>query len=385
MKKKKSNMEKKKSSNEGWYKAYKASGKCIPFIFLIIILVAFILDLVKETYVSKTVEDLFDYDIQNVLPVTISIWAFITAIIVFSIGKFDEHRYGIRMIDTLIVTFGTPFLIMQGFVVILELLALIIASMYELYILLWVVTLIELITMICGIVMVVFEMSKTMFHITVEKQYQELIKKRNIYESQLNDSEKEEKLDKFNSKEISSLLVKMTYGLDYANEMEKDILLKILKKVTVGKLSVGCVFHLASNIFTYADKNIAHSIFKEWFLHQEISLETRKGIILVFMIESSEEEIWRCLEFFEWIDDVKQRRKLYIWCLVCNRYLQNLQNQEWRSVFCFEIESLLDPTWSEDYEQEAVMDLFILSEISEIGLQQREDAGWVLEYIFKER
>ena len=284
--------------------------------------ISIVLDIMSLLYHNIHLPQFFSYEESSLIAVILVVWTFTATLVVFYLEKMEERRYGIRMIEILLITYRQKALFVMTVTFMAELFVLILASIISLKLTLVVSAVIQFCTMLFVFVMVCVETSKDHVQQAIEEQYQVMQYTRDMKFSDLDNLFK------------PLLLIKMIRNLDYSNKENIDDLLHIIKNKPQHTEWQHADRDINRKIIEYIiesenDKDGLLTLLVSKFQSEEESLEAKKGILLP-LIEVISLTNLRLCEVLLKTADKKYQKNLYIWCVSINMYLEDYNDERWR-------------------------------------------------------
>lgn len=287
------------------------------------------------------------YNEGNLIAVIVLIWTFTVSFSVYCIEHFGESYYGIPRADILLSDLGLKGLSALAGLVFMEIIALIIAIIFNMYFTIVIVAFEQIFVTIYIPMIVII---KTSYTNTLEQIEQEA---EHIIRYDLSGLYHKLRGDTTNISDLQSSrprLFQMIRELDYTNDTSRGRLLNILKKV-----SDLLQEELEQRPFAYPDYgpqkrkeintvscqialdvlNAVHDreIRIDFFSHlaeYSASLEFSQGIMTALLTDPTPDNISVCRQLL--LTETKYQRQLQIWCAVYNVYMQTFAGEEWRSL-----------------------------------------------------
>lgn len=269
-----------------------------------------ILDLIPCSYVLG-LEYLFEKNknINTIVSITLVVWTFTASLIVFYLGKINESRHGISLIDRILARYSFIELGQLLAIFLGELLILIIAEIVNFPITIVASTLAVFFTMIYIFLMVCIELSD------------------NIQELIMVDWRKQ------GNKYRESLLEKMICNINYENSREVEVLSVVLKESeftvldgyegrAIGRRLTEQILESGKNV-----ENLFHVI-QNWYTDKNSSLEIKKGILTALVSNVTAKNLFFCEELLA--IDLVHENELFVWYVTLNTYLIKFKGEGWR-------------------------------------------------------
>ncbi|MGN1167804.1 MAG: hypothetical protein ACI4S2_15405 [Lachnospiraceae bacterium] len=232
------------------------------------ILFAAVLDMVPFNYLWPWVEDIFSYNMGNLVAVIVVIWAFTIGLSTLFLQRAEGRFLGLRVVDVMSISMNAKMMLLLPIIVVAEVMVLSIAVVLNWPITLVVVAVLQIWTMIYSVSFVMYMTSYT-------KAIQ-LIKSRLIAEL----SQEEENLDD------KLLFTKLFSRISYKDAEEREILLDIIidvmntggyKNENVWRISCDIARYILNGTTRRSGKRM--KFIKKWYCNSATTLETKKGIL----------------------------------------------------------------------------------------------------------
>lgn len=306
---------------------YNSLNKIIVSVSWIFIGVALGFDLCPLPYLCPLLEDLFTYDIGDVLSITLVIWTFITVLFIYYLEHMNERCYGVRLFDVLQFKKNHKEFEKKIVLFIGELLLLILGAILELSIMIAVLTLLQFVFMIYAAALICYYTSKDKVLEVIEQEFRWLL-------SQLSGDDRDEDIKKICQ---SNLVLQMIHKMDYSNEEDVDKLVELLligSKVLAP--AARCKQH--RYLVNYFTKLILKSagkreegfiVIQNWFLNENTCIEYKEEILMALIESGTRIDIKDCKELCSTQND-EVRKHLLECCIAYNNDLQRYKREEYR-------------------------------------------------------
>ena len=287
------------------------------------------LDIMFLPYQKICLPQFFSYEESSLIAVILVVWTFTATLVVFYLEKMEERRYGIRMIEILLITYKQKALFVMTITFMAELFILILASIISLKFTLVASAIIQFGTMLFVFVMVCVETSKDHVQKVIEEQYLEM-----QYGKDMKFSDLENLYNPL-------LLIKMIRNLDYSNKENIDDLLHIIKNVPRYAEWQHAERDINRKLTEYIiasenDKDGLLTLLVSKFHSEKEGLDAKKGILLPLMEFISLTNLRLC-EVLLKTADKNYQKDLYIWCVSINMYLEDYNDERWRQHYTLRI------------------------------------------------
>lgn len=287
------------------------------------------LDIMFLPYQKICLPQFFSYEESSLIAVILVVWTFTATLVVFYLEKMEERRYGIRMIEILLITYKQKALFVMTITFMAELFILILATIISLKFTLVASAVIQFGTMLFVFVMVCVETSKDHVQKVIEEQYLEM-----QYGKDMKFSDLENLYNPL-------LLIKMIRNLDYSNKENIDDLLHIIKNVPRYAEWQHAERDINRKLTEYIiasenDKDGLLTLLVSKFHSEKEGIDAKKGILLPLMEFISLKNLRLC-EVLLKTADKNYQKDLYIWCVSINMYLEDYNDERWRQHYTLRI------------------------------------------------
>lgn len=314
--------------------------------------ICMVIDAVPCSYCTTWIEDLFTYNMGNVIAIIVLVWTFTVSLSTYCFEKLGTRYYGILMSDVLSFELKTKRLIALAIMVLAELFSLIFAAILEWEITIAMVAVQQFLIMIYLFLLVC---AKTSYPYILEqiKAEMETYTKTDLIElvKQI-EAIKNEKYSVANE----PMMFKMVKNLDYSDLYSKEELLEVLK-VSSNALS-NMLLQIETSIPNSCEEemfqfrrcmilfsrqialDIIHAaktkenileVLYRWMGSENIRFEIKQGIIAALLknLTPCNVSIYQSLVKSE----KKYQEELQIWSAVYNAYMQEHVGEEWRIIY----------------------------------------------------
>lgn len=339
-----------------WEKCKALSSQRLWRIFSVLLIVSVVFDLLPIQYANDFLEQVFTYNLGNVIAIIVVIWTFTVSLSTYCMDKLEKYYYGIRMFDVL--RNDKSILALIG-LVLTELFFLILSAIGEWEITITIIAIQQFLAMIHIFYVVFTKISfLNIFHQTylqIEEIFERDLKKLTELTESKNQEYSNWEADEKRIKRLNqAMLFKMTRGLDYTDNSARENLLELIAHASeiLSRELKNCQdkqresnllevkhyinivsYQITSDILNFGEKReIIIDFLYCWITIENIVLEIKQGIIMALLenITPQNVSIYQSLIRAE----MNHQRELKIWSAVYNVYLQEYsEGEKWRFIY----------------------------------------------------
>ena len=336
----------------------KISHKMIWMIWLLILVTTIILDLIPCRYVW-IFEDIFDYNLSNLVAVLVVVWTFGTTIIGYWLNKAETSIFGVKVSHLLICKYGILKISVFIGIMLLQLVALIIIVIGEMPITATFLAIFLVYTVVLAFLS---------FFVTPNKYnlYKQIRKEIDTFGT--NENKKRNASDT-KQEFLSELLHDALKGMNNSKEPHEDYVLEILnlipeeigKKLSDSKnfqqkkeIYEGCKL-IVDDILKFewnSEKN--YLFFRNWINIENVPFELKQAIVAV-LLEDGASEKYNTLEHLLATEFI-HFRQLYVWTIVYTLYCKSANGANWKYLYIARLENKFNITWQKKDVIQAIND-----------------------------
>lgn len=351
----------------------------------VLLFASWVLDILPCPYLHPCIETFFAYDSGDVITVILVIWTFTATLLVFYMGKKDDHCYGIRMYDALKRKYTQekgPLWMVVAFLT--EIAVLMVAAGRRWPITIMVFGVIQVVNMLYVFGLICDETSEETILKRVRGEFLDLMEKGGMGHHGPENGE----LDDL-------LLVRMIKAMDYSDMAEADRLLGVLNAPSKCMGNTGS----AADRKTEGQKDIWHwevskrlaryileasggtghgaGILTAWSMEESSTLEVKKGILVALLEYADAERSDNVLQICHKLLRIERdhQNELYIWCILYQEIKKCFADEKWRWFDAKWLYGARNRTWGQEDRKIALVFWRELSECDEVS-KDGQDWEW---------
>lgn len=295
------------------------------------ILMSLVLDILPFPYFFNWIEEIFSFDLGNLLSIALMIWTFVTALLVYYMGRIKDKFFGVNLRDALQFDENQQEFYNEiknaGILFLGELLVLIISAILE-----YPITMVVLNFLLVFFMLYAFSL---IYYYGSEERISDIIDKR--YGGTLDTLKGKNEEDVVKELSENYLFRQMIAGMDYKSEKEAKQLLEWLMKVSKEEQweeYKHVIKQLVKLILKSSEEgNDVFDVVQKWFANERTCIEC-KCEILKGLIKVGGKAAMDCsLTLMCIVRDDTERRKLMIEFMACNDVMRKGVGQDYRALY----------------------------------------------------
>lgn len=247
----------------------------------------------------------------NIIAITVVIWTFTMSVSIYCLGKLDYRYYGIRMSDILLSKHTPKTLLIIASTIMIEFLFLLLSGIFKLIYTSIFISVLQFLSMIYAVLMVYIETSRITvieriksLKINGEKLLMNVLKHANY----------------FDDEDVDELLNLLTNHISFYLKEDKTKIYEFTLNIITGNSDIDERYVFIKNWITKVDNEENLDDLKKEIIKKEIFIaviEKLSPTLVSYLLE---------------IIDISNQKTFneYIWCIACNIYFENFENQQWR-------------------------------------------------------